>query len=361
MRNAKHSIARVSLVCPVDQHSTESIDPLSSRFADLYQAFEHEGLKVDLVGYHDAHCERVFAQLQQSDAVLVWFNPIQDGCDRSLLNSMLERLIEHNVYVSAHPQTIAKLGTKSVLYKTRKLGWGCDTHQYESVEQLQRQLAANLSTGKARVLKSNIGSSGDGVWKVQWPTTAVGEQLQETAFLKIRSAKRGSVEQSISFESLIQDMTTQMKSHGPIIDQAYQERLPEGMVRCYLVHDKVAGFGHQAINALHPAPDGAPPSDAPEPGPRLYHPPTLPAYQHLKNNLEAQWLPQLNELLGLNKHDLPVIWDCDFLLGPKSEKGDDTYVLCEINTSSVAPYPPSAIPYIVQATFSQINGNKHLR
>jgi hypothetical protein len=39
---------------------------------------------------------------------------------------------------------------------------------------------------------------------------------------------------------------------GHLIDQAWQPRLREGMVRAYLVQDRVAGFGHQAINALHP-------------------------------------------------------------------------------------------------------------
>ena len=46
---------------------------------------------------------------------------------------------------------------------------------------------------------------------------------------------------------------------GRIIDQAYQERLPEGMVRLYLVRDEVVGFGHQAINALFPPSPGAAP------------------------------------------------------------------------------------------------------
>jgi hypothetical protein len=52
-----------------------------------------------------------------------------------------------------------------------------------------------------------------------------------------------------------------------MIDQEYQERLPEGMIRCYLVHERVVGFGHQAINVLFPAPVGAPSTEAPA-GPR---------------------------------------------------------------------------------------------
>lgn len=70
-----------------------------------------------------------------------------------------------------------------------------------------------------------------------------------------------------------------------MIDQAYQARLPDGMIRCYLVHDKVAGFGHQAINALYPAPPGAPPEAAPDPGPRLYHPFSRLEFQPLKHQL----------------------------------------------------------------------------
>ena len=39
---------------------------------------------------------------------------------------------------------------------------------------------------------------------------------------------------------------------------------------------------------------------------------------------------------------LPIIWDADFLYGPRSAAGEDTYVLCEINVSSVMPIPDQA-------------------
>jgi hypothetical protein len=146
-----------------------------------------------------------------------------------------------------------------------------------------------------------------------------------------------------------------------MIDQAYQERLPEGMVRCYLVHDVVAGFGHQAINALYPTPAGAPPHEAPQPGPRLYYPSTQPEFQVVKRLLEQEWLPAAQQLLDIPTEHLPILWDCDFLLGPKSDDGADTYVLCEINVSSVAPYPESATVAIVEATRAQIQRTKQNR
>jgi hypothetical protein len=111
------------------------------------------------------------------------------------------------------------------------------------------------------------------------------------------------------------------------------------MVRCYLVHDRIAGFGVQAVNALYPARAGAPPETAPATGRRLYHPPTLPEWPALRRKLEQEWVPALQELFGLAKTDLPLLWDCDFMLGPKDAAGNDSYVLCEIKVSSVSPFP----------------------
>jgi hypothetical protein len=143
-----------------------------------------------------------------------------------------------------------------------------------------------------------------------------------------------------------------------MIDQAYQPRLAEGMIRCYLVRDVVGGFGHQAINALYPPPPGAPAAAAPKPGPRIYHPATLPQFQALKRRLEREWVPQMQQVLGLDRAALPVLWDCDFLLGPKDASGQDSYVLCEINASSVSPFPDSAAPLVARATLDAIEARR---
>jgi hypothetical protein len=151
------------------------------------------------------------------------------------------------------------------------------------------------------------------------------------------------------------------EGNGRVINQAYQSRLPEGMVRCYLVHERVAGFGHQAINALCPAPPDAPPGAVLVNTPRLYYPPTLPQFQAIRRKMEIEWVPQLQHLFGIDAASLPTIWDCDFLLGPKDQAGEDTYVLCEINVSCVSPFPDSAIDLIASATLERIRGARHLR
>ena len=45
----------------------------------------------------------------------------------------------------------------------------------------------------------------------------------------------------------------------------------------------------------------------------------------------------------------------------KDRTGEDTYVLCEINVSSVAPYPESAVPFMAQAALKQVESARDLR
>ncbi len=291
----------------------------------------------------------------QVDAVLVWVNPIHDGHDRSVLDAMLREVAAAGIFVSAHPDVILKLGTKEVLYRTRDIGWGCDTHLYSSMDHMRQELPARLANGKARVLKQYRGNGGVGVWKVQLSAERhCGAPPQPKTIIRVRHAKRGCTEEEITLSEFFARCEEYFLAEGRMIDQEYQERLTDGMIRCYLVHEKVAGFGHQAINALFPAPFGEPPTDAPQPGPRLYHPPTKTEFQALKNKLEHEWIPAVQQLLEIDTESLPILWDCDFLLGPKDKSGEDTYVLCEINVSSVAPYPESAVPYIVDATAARV-------
>jgi hypothetical protein len=62
----------------------------------------------------------------------------------------------------------------------------------------------------------------------------------------------------------------------------------------------------------------------------------------------------MQRLLDIASEQLPVIWDCDFLLGPKNAAGEDSYVLCEINVSSVSPFPDSALAPMAEAVLARI-------
>ena len=344
---------RIAILDRGDREARQRAAPEESRFLPLFQALAELGARAERAVYDEEFADEVRRQLMDVDGVLVWVNPTQDGRDRSALDAMLREAARAGVFVSGHPDVIARLGTKEVLYTTRDIGWGCDTHLYRSAGEMRQELPARLSGG-ARVLKQLRGNGGIGVWKVEL------DGKSETV-VRVRHAERGTVEERVTVEEFCRRCEPYFAAGGGMLDQAWQARLTEGMVRCYLVHGRVEGFGLQAINALYPAPPGAPVEAAPRPTRRLYHPPTLPECQVLKRLVEEEWVPAMQRLLGIETESLPVLWDCDFLLGPKTASGADTYVLCEINASSVSPFPESAIVPVARAAVSRARAESSRR
>ena len=349
----------LAIVFPGDAEVRRFATPANNRFAALFAAFATQGVDARPAVYNLDQLEDLREQLLQCDGALVWVNPIEAGHSREPLDAMLRDVAAAGVFVSTHPDAIMKLGTKDVLVDTRDLGWGSDTHRVDTVAQLRHELGTRLRGDAARVLKQWRGHSGIGVWRVQ--RSAEGQPSGPVGRVRARHAQRGCVESEMTFDAFIDLMAPYFENGGHMVDQAWQPRLSEGMVRCYLVRDRVVGFGLQAINALYPAPEGGNAVDAPAPGPRLYHPPDVPHLQGLKQRLESEWLPQLQRTLGLEDDRLPLLWDCDFLQGEPTASGEERHVLCEINVSSVAPFPDSAILPLVQATIAALEAARKRR
>ena len=123
------------------------------------------------------------------------------------------------------------------------------------------------------------------------------------------------------------------------------------MIRCYFVHDTLVGFCHQWPTGLLDVSVSAPRSRA------VMEDATTPQYAALRKGAESEWVPAMKDLLELDSTSLPVIWDADFLYGPKLASGEDTYVLCEINVSAVWPFPPQAAKAIAEAAVARITGS----
>jgi Domain of unknown function (DUF6815) len=346
---------RIAILFPADARELAGARVEQSRLAGTAEVFVSAGVDVVSAPFVDEIAGEIEQRLEGVGGVLVWFNPIEAGRDRSGLNAMLRSIAAKGVFVSAHPDVVDKMGTKEVLYRTKSMEWGCDTRRYGSVEAMSAELPASLRLGP-RVLKQMRGQSGDGVWKVALvdQSAPASSLLSSDTALRVRHAKRGSIEERMSFGDFIALCRPYFAHAGAMIDQPYQARLHEGMIRCYVVRDRVEGFGEQLVNALHPAPAGKPESDAPQPGPRLYFPPGRADFQRLKDKLERDWIPEMCRSLGIDALELPVLWDADFLRGPKNDDGADTYVLCEINVSSVYPFPPSALAPLVSETLTRI-------
>jgi hypothetical protein len=335
----------VALLYPGDRAMRERADPAESRFAALFEAFAAAGVRAQPAVYHDDLADEVKAQLLQVGGVLVWHNPIEGGRRRDRLDALLREVAHAGVFVSTHPDSIVKLGTKDILLHTRDLPFGSDVQRINSLAQLDAELPTRLHAGP-RVLKQHRGHSGIGVWRVEWADA-------HARTVRLRHAQRGSEEQVVNWPTLRQTLAPYFEpdAGGHMIDQAWQPRLTEGMLRAYLVADRVAGFGHQAINALYPSAPGAP---AVPPGPRLYFDAQEPQFQPLKQRLEGGWVNLLRDKLGLSHAQLPLLWDCDFMFGEPTAAEPHHFVLCEVNVSSVSPFPPSCIAPLVAAVQARL-------
>ena len=330
----------IVILYPGDRAARDRADPSESRFRPLFDALAEAGIDAEPAVYHDDFVNEVRAQLLDAEAVLVWHNPIEGGRTRQVLDAMLLDVDRRGVFVSAHPDTILKLGTKDVLLAVKDLPFGSDAWRVERLDDVGRSVVGRLASGP-RVLKQHRGHSGQGVWRI--------EAESGTNRFLLRHAQRGAVEERVDLQTLLARLSPYFQQGGHMIDQAWQPRLQEGMVRAYLVRDRVAGFGHQAINALYPAGNDTPP----EPGPRLYSGPEDARFQWLRRRLEQEWVAMLCASTDVAADRLPLLWDADFFLG-RPDGDTERYVLCEINVSSVSPYPPSATPLLVDAVSSVV-------
>lgn len=328
----------VALLYPGDRAMRDRADPQESRFAALFAALAAAGIDAEPAVWHDDFAGEVRDQLLRMRVVLVWCNPIEGGRRRDRLDALLREVAQAGVFVSAHPDSIECLGTKDLLVATRELPFGSDARRVDSLAQLAAELPARLQQG-ARVLKQVRGHSGIGVWRVE---------RDAGGLLNVRHAQRGSETELMNLPSLLERLAPyfEPEAGGRMVDQPWQPRLADGMVRAYLVQDRVAGFGHQAINALHP--------QVAQPGPRLYHGADAAGFQTLRKRLDADWVTQLRACVGLARERLPLLWDADFMFGEARADDPQPFVLCEVNVSSVSPFPPSAIAPLVEAVGARL-------
>jgi hypothetical protein len=317
----------------------------------ILSALEAQGLVVLPVLYEDATADALVQTLASFDAVLVWVDPISGDGNRAVLDQVLSEVARRGTWVSAHPDTIMKMGTKEVLYTTRHLSWGGDTRIYETADDLRRHLPQSLAEGRVRVLKQSRGNGGIGVWKIALidPDAAIA-RVQE-------AAPRDDSSEDLPLSEFIDRCALFFTGGGMLVDQSFSERLPEGLIRAYLVENEVVGFARQ--RPASQTDDPAAPSATRVlglPSAKTMYGPHEPEFSSLRAQLEDDWVAALCRQVGLDDEDLPVLWDADFLFGPRREDGRDTYLLCEINVSSVIPFPPQVPAKLARAVRHRLRG-----
>ena len=336
---------KIAIVWRGDREARQTATPQNNRFYRIFEELAALGLQAEPAVFDENFVDEVHEQLLAVDGVLVWVDPLQEGKTRIVLDALLRDVASRGPWVSAHPDVILKMGVKEVLHRTKHLGWGTDTHLYRTAADFGAGFPQRLQSAGPRVLKQNRGNGGQGVWKVE----LVSDPGGAASVVCVLHALRGSLPEELPLAEFMARCEPYFASGGCIVDQPFQPRLPDGMIRCYMGADKVVGFGHQYIKALIPPPPEGPDSPAAQPGPRIMHGADAEPFQLLRAKMEAEWTPQIMmEVLGIDAASLPIIWDADFLYGPRTASGEDSYVLCEINVSSVFAIPDQAPPAIAR-------------
>jgi len=286
-----------------------------------------------------------------------------------VLDALLREVAAAGVFVSAHPDVILRMGTKEVLFTTRELSWGTDTYLYPTPQDLEEGLRARLREGMPRVLKQYRGNGGIGVWKIELATRDDPVTRDSPVLVQSARARDDRIGETTLGQFLLQSRKyfDYSGGDGRLIDQPFQQRIVEGLIRCYLVKDEVVGFCRQypagqsptelAVSAETPPPQrvfGLPSA-------KTMFGPEEPMFAFLRGQMQDEWVPAMQALTGVDAESLPILWDADFLYGPRDEAGSDTYVLSEINVSAVAPFPDQALPRMAEAVARHLGASKSSR
>jgi hypothetical protein len=235
------------------------------------------------------------------------------------------------------------MGTKEVLYRTRHLGWGGDTVLYRDFTEFTREFEGRLVASGPRVLKQYRGNGGQGVWKI-----AVKSPIQRAdPIVELQEAThRDGTANEMKLGAFMQTCKSYFAGAGRLIDQAFQPRILDGMIRCYMSGKELVGFARQypkgfSEGTIEDHTFGLPAD-------KTMYGPDEPQFQMLRQTLEREWTAQMQQVLDLDDFALPALWDADFLFGPRTAAGEDTFVLCEINVSCITPFPKEAPARIAQ-------------
>src|SRR4030095_15236647 len=140
-------IQRLAILYPGSREGRDAADPNASRFAALFEAFRSSGVAVEAAIYRDDFAAEVQHQLEQVGGVLVWHNPIEGGRTRQRLDDVLRAVAARGVFVSTHPDTILRLGTKDILLDARDLPFGSDAHRVADTHDLAVGVRRRLEAG----------------------------------------------------------------------------------------------------------------------------------------------------------------------------------------------------------------------
>ena len=148
---------RIAVLWRGDQESRRAVTAQNNRFHRVFEELTTLGIHAEPAVYADDIADEVREQLLAVDGVLVWVDPIHEGQTRTVLDAMLRDVASRGPWVSAHPDVIFKMGVKEVLHRTKRLGWGTDTHLYRTAAEFGDAFPLRLRNGRPACAQTESG------------------------------------------------------------------------------------------------------------------------------------------------------------------------------------------------------------
>ncbi|GGD42056.1 hypothetical protein GCM10012288_15330 [Malaciobacter pacificus] len=239
----------------------------------------------------------------------------------------LKALSDSDIEVHTHPDVMINLDFKDILAKLKdtKLG-DRESYFYHQFSDFASKFPNDLKKYGIRVLKTNYGSTGEGVYLVRLQddgsiisTEAVNnEKYYYDDIHEFISKFEKNFEEDNEYAEYFQGKTG-------FVGCRYLERISEGEIRVLLVNDK-------PISVVHKKPqDGAFSATLFSGAKYNYESPNEEKWKDVVT-LTIEGLKDLKPYLAGQNY--PLLWTMDYILD-YDENGNDKYILSEINCSCV--------------------------
>jgi len=239
----------------------------------------------------------------------------------------LKALSNAGVDVHTHPDVMINLDFKDILAKLKgtKLG-DEDTYFYHTYTDFVSKFPADLDKYGIRVLKTNYGSTGEGVYLVSKKED--GSIFTVEAVNNDKFYFENITEFLHKFEEKFEpddENAAYFQGKAGFVGCRYLERISEGEIRVLLVNDK-------PVSVVHKKPQEGEFSATLFSGAQYkYESPDDPKWKDVIK-LTTKGLKDLKPYLS--GRDYPLLWTMDYIMD-YDKNGKDTYVLSEINCSCV--------------------------
>ena len=224
----------------------------------------------------------------------------------------LKALANSGVEVHTHPDVMINLDFKDILAKLKGTPLGDDdTYFYHTYTDFVSKFPADLDKYGIRVLKTNYGSTGEGVYLVS--------KKEDGSIFSVEAVNNVNFEED-------DENAAYFQGKAGFVGCRYLERIAEGEIRVLLVNDK-------AVSVVHKKPQEGEFSATLFSGAKYkYESPEDPKWKDVMKLTMDGLKKNIKPFLAGQSY--PLLWTMDYIMDYDKD-GNDTYVLSEINCSCV--------------------------